>query len=328
MKKKLLLILAAACCLAAGRAQVGAQYQSVFGDSVARWADTYIESSHLNAASEAYEVYTNDTIVINGKVYKKWHQWELAGGDVYIGHERSQFAFRESDDHSKLYFKVLEHDGTYDTSAELLIMDLNLEVGDTMATEGWWEVFHKRPEIVIDSIYYENGNKILLTSVVINTNPDHPRNDTLMFIEGVGPSFGLLYATAPISPYVPSMVLLCYHRDDVLEHTGSILSYYWGGIFDFFNEKCWLAWSVGRIGSTPQSGVALSPNPTSGMLKITYPDMPEGTATVISPIGEPLCTAPVQDGAVQLDISAFPPGVYVVNIVSGTASIAQKVIKL
>ena len=320
MKKIILFIFATACCLAAGRAQVGVQYQSVFGDSVARWAEFYmLDQINFNVASysEVYEILTDDTLRINENVYREWRlQYNDWTGQFYDG---SRFAFRESSDHGKLYLKVLSTDmvpqPVYDTAAEILIMDLDLEVGDTLDTESWWDLLRIRTTIRIDSVYYEDGRKILVTSHRRQMARLQDEVGPLKFIEGIGPNFGMMYAIMLHNEYTES--LLCYHRDEELLYTGVQ-----------FVGNCEMGWTIGIVDNIRQPQIAISPNPTSGMLKITCPDVPEGTATVISPLGKLLCTAPIRDGAAQLDISAFSPGVYVVNIVSGTVSIAQKVVKL
>ena len=106
---------------------------------------------------------------------------------------------RESDTHDKLFGRIKYDDNS--VTREFLIMDLSLDVGDTLNTDDWAELnVHPNqlnPVITIDSIYYKDGRKHLRTDFIgkgkhWSTWPP-VIYDTLTFIEGVGPDMGLPY---------------------------------------------------------------------------------------------------------------------------------------
>ncbi|WP_188556615.1 S8 family peptidase [Hymenobacter glacieicola] len=74
-------------------------------------------------------------------------------------------------------------------------------------------------------------------------------------------------------------------------------------------------------------GVALYPNPTTGRLQV---DLPLGPATirVLSVLGQELRVYPVPGGrSAQLDLSAYPAGVYLIQISTASGTITQRVMR-
>ena len=185
------------------------QYKSVLNNGIARWSNLVI-GTHVYGSFEI--VIGNSDTLINNILYKKIHdvgqymnyegrsinfesdtEWQNYIPEYYPSPNNYYF-IRESEDASKLYM--------YDTykNEEILIFDLDLEVGDPFFGIGFMPVY-------VDSVYIKDG----LKHVQFDCFVYHRK---LTFIESVGPNVGIYYIVwAPMMVNCFQNELLFYKND-------------------------------------------------------------------------------------------------------------------
>ncbi|MBO7227016.1 MAG: hypothetical protein J6V33_05490, partial [Bacteroidales bacterium] len=193
--KKLVLVIAFIFATGTIKAQDSVVYKSVLGDSITEWYNL-IAYSGVWADTRSYTVITGDTAMMGDTIYHVYECNEYFGSCynfIEIPYNINNYTkyIRESEDRSKLYFRTSE------SNNEMLIMDLNLEVGDTVDTKTWkWDgINYTNSKIIVDSVYYYDGRKHIRTNCYIAFSYDYRFTyyDTLQFVEGVGPTFGIMY---------------------------------------------------------------------------------------------------------------------------------------
>ena len=163
-KTLVLLFLMASSLASRGQDTIQPRYQSVFGDSCATWYIYCMDG--LEGIGTDIRKYThNDTIKIEETTYNILRRTGSISMFSHYGNIHQYM--RESRDHSKLYFKGQGY--PEDDFPEVLIMDLDMNIGDTMDTQGWLEYSYypneyNSPTIIIDTVYYNEGRKILRTN--------------------------------------------------------------------------------------------------------------------------------------------------------------------
>ena len=320
MKTKTLVLLALLCGSWMSHAQdtVPPRYQSIFGDSVTRWY-IFQESFTPNAqgGTETREAIINDTAIIDGHIYQiVRYNYYRSIEDFYILDDYKLY-FRETPDHSKLYFKPIEAWGNSTDYHEVLIMDLDLNVGDTVDTRHWSELPNFRyepfvPNIRVDSIYYLDGRKIVRTNLT-NLSPDGAK-DTLLFIEGAGPSFGLYYPAAKWAEDHTHTTLVCYERDEIIQYHGTYYYYYYD-IYYAHSTDCLRGWSRGGIKVPREFAINAYPNPVHDAFEIALPAAATYNVAITTLTGCVLQTETVTGDKLHVDIQQYPKGVYLLSVV-------------
>lgn len=287
-------------------------YQSVFGDSLTEWDVLTTPSENLIDAATTLHLVSDSVVLFSdlGIEYISF-KWE---GSIYRGfYFFNTPLIRESFDHSKLYY----NDGRllfYGNNPDILLMDLSLEEGDTLNTSTWpHSSFMDTPTILIDSIYYSDGRKIMRTNYI-------RLDDTLLFIEGIGPSMGFTYAPFWLGQL---NILLCYHRDEQL----IILDKHFGGICDTSWETGDY-WNIDDVQDNDESLIALYPNPVRDVLHIEMADGEPATLSFVSTDGRPMLRQELQGEHTAVDVSALPSGVYTLIISNKQRLITKKIVKL
>ena len=327
--KRVITLLAAIYLSATGtikaqdRAQDSVVYKSVLGDSITEWYNL-IAYSGVWADTRSYTVITGDTAMMGDTIYHVYECNEYFGSCynfIEIPYSINNYTkyIRESEDRSKLYFRTSE------SNNEMLIMDLNLEVGDTVDTETWkWDgINYTNSKIIVDSVYYYDGRKHIRTNCYISFSYDYRFTyyDTLQFVEGVGPTFGIMYVPCLMLPRHEwfMLSLTCYYRDNILEYdrVSNSHPYY----------DCYIFWSIG-INKVDDINVALFPNPTKDKFHITDLMNEEHTIQIISPIGAIIKTIKTLGPEIEIDLNGLPNGVYNIKISNSNGTITKKIIKL
>ena len=327
--KRVITLLAAIYLSATGtikaqdRAQDSVVYKSVLGDSITEWYNL-IAYSGVWAYTRSYTVNTGDTAMMGDTIYHVYECNEYFGSCynfIEIPYSINNYTkyIRESEDRSKLYFRTSE------SNNEMLIMDLNLEVGDTVDTETWkWDgINYTNSKIIVDSVYYYDGRKHIRTNCYISFSYDYRFTyyDTLQFVEGVGPTFGIMYVPCLMLPRHEwfMLSLTCYYRDNILEYdrVSNSHPYY----------DCNIFWSIG-INEADDINVALFPNPTKDKFHITDLMNEEHTIQIISPIGAIIKTIKTLGPEIEIDLNGLPNGVYNIKISNSNGTITKKIIKL
>ena len=286
-------------------------YQSVFGDSVARWYE-HQGNWDYGGCADAYDIFTDDTLSIDGISYKKlrWVELQHVLDVCHITDAKNSLnLFRESETHDKLFFRQI--DPQYlDTTPELTIMDLSLNVGDTMGRSGGYPVV-----ATIDSVFYRSGRKILRTTY------ENAGGGTLFFIEGVGPSFGMTYVQNVPNPLF-QISLVCYYRDTTFEYHDNVIYPDW--------ETCVVSYEVGIEDN--QRGVDVlvtaSPNPTAGIVNVETSMEDVHRIKVLSSDGRMLLEKTVHGNHSVVDLTGFPEGVYFLCVEGESKYMIKKLIKL
>ena len=313
MKTKTLVLLALLCGSWMSHAQdtVQPRYQSVFGDSNTVWFNYYEYPTYEGIGTDARQSLPNDTISIDGNVYNVLRTIEdLSNGyHPYTLNEVLEY-LRESEDHSKLYFKGRFAHLLF---PEVLIMDLDLNVGDTLDTHDWSEIYkehcyhtHPNPIITIDTIYYRDGRKILRTNYRKSTYSNGW--DTLLFIEGIGPSFGPYYAG-----YEDRMSLICYYRDG--DHLYRGITY--GTDSAYTLNPCIRALEFGDIIKQSENlATTIYPNPMQNVFNIVFTTPSTYKVTITTSTGCVIQTENICGNSICVDMDKRPRGIYFVTITS------------
>lgn len=310
--KKTLTIIATALCLSLAQAQQS--YQSVFGDTLTDWYYVYhTNTCDFSNSGACFEHSVADTIVWGGLTYNyvrltyyrnnryydnTWTHIEYLPGE--------DFGLRESEDNSQLYRRTSED------SAEVLIMDLNWRVGDTI--ELWDSWLGQSCNITtIDSIFYASGRKHLRTTHYLNfSSGGYPETtDTLYFIEGTGPSLGL----APFNQnniLVP--ILSCHWLDEDLEPVFRRHFPAWED-WAFFGD-CLPPDEIGTESIIDIPQMSIHPNPTTGILQLEGLPHGEKHIGIYNVFGQKIQSFSTEGDRSTLDISRLTPGVYFIRISS------------
>lgn len=212
-----------------------------------------------------------------------------------------------SDDYSKIWLK------TPGWNEKILIMDLNLKVGDSYYRPD----YNATPRIVTD-VYIKNGRKHIIFNekfpVVICRKCDETDNAvfydfSLRFIEGVGPNIHLS-AYFIGGETVESLPILCsQNKDNEIAYGIPEFYPYWG-----------LWWINGSLTGTDNVNVAelnATPMPVNDMLKLTLPEginFYSGNITVRDITGAEKQKIAVLNNPADIDFSAFSSGVYLVEV--------------
>ena len=321
------------------QAQDSVIYRSVIGDSVSRWEGAEIIDYFGNVKEVFIICGSNDTVTIDSASY-----FEL---DYFGFAEFAGFYIRESESHDKLYgkMKIKQYDTTVITS-EFLIMDLSLDVGDTLNTESWHDVYipgnPQIPTIVVDSVYYRDGRKHLRTNFVNKfIYFCWPFYDTLTFIEGVGPNKGIPYivhATIPSGYLNPhcyysydscwkvTPMINCFFQDTATEYHREWVffdGYYINGIPCYWSSSGWEGYDIVK-----ENMPNIAPNPTYG--ELTVSNIPSGKckASILDLYGREMYSAFAESDTIYIDMQKLQAGVYLLILETASGLITRKVVKL
>lgn len=321
MKKICLtIVIALFVCTAATAQDTATVYRSVFGDSVTEWYLFTMREYNCggSAWTNHWSINNNDTVTIDGNVYQK----AIRTWNVYSDINHDTMYIRESTVHDKLYVRY-QSGSTGILTPEILVMNLDLAVGDTLSTDNWSLVnplrnindYHIRndleywtlPTITIDSIYYVDGAKYLVTDYCVELGlsaMEHPYNpDTLKFIEGIGPTLGVHY---PLWPKCILCNILCGFKDAICTYHHRYVE----------SDTCALNFGLSAIESVKWSHVKVWPNPVAD--RMTLSGLPDGGAvlTIFDFYGKPvIVTKPnVVGGSCEIDVATLTPGFYFIML--------------
>lgn len=255
--------------LLAGLAASHAQpYQPMLGDSTTIW----------NLSRGIPDCYTFDSLyttgedtTINGETYKvvNWFTW-VDGG------------IREDTITGKAWYRT-----TSDTS-EYLIMDLALNVGDSFLVKDSYQSYN----VAVDSVYLVSGKK--------HIRLDHwlymgQVQEKLEFIEGTGPTAGILYQTDYGWNYNYNNYLFCHFKDTGITYSNA-----------GFNGDCHPI-CVGIDEISKNNTLQIYPNPTSGIFTVQGAT---GEIQVFDLFGRLVLTST----EAEVDMSSHPTGIYMVRV--------------
>jgi hypothetical protein len=217
---------------------------------------------------------------------------------------------------------------------EFLICDMSLNTGDTFrlpkcndcpdSHEYYLNYSYREEgeEIVVDSIVYINGKKVIYFSGMIESNYYHyydgfdyyRRYFFLTFIEGVGPTygpFGYVYNGERLLS-----VLLCVEKDDTLTHiTSPELGCYQFGV------------SIEKIETNP---FRLYPTPANDKihLELNGEEFVNGAVRIIDPVGQIVYNNVLMSIKEIIPIAHLSSGIYVLQYTFNKQTFQTKFLKI
>ncbi len=258
-----------------GKAQ---PYQSIFGQESTEW---YIASNRLPIAKDwpygTDHAFVVDTIQFQGN---KWYQIE------FPAHHAELFCREELNTG-----RIFARSGFILPVNELLIVDMSLEKNDTFKMP---LNFSETIDIIVDTVYFEEEKKIIAFNRTVGF--DSTRHQ-LRFIEGVGPTNGLLEMHGYYGYH--GNTLLCAKKDGIFTFNSGLL----GG-------RC--TWDVDAIYEKPQPECAIWPNPAYEKIYFKNTTGKELDITIFNQPGNiVLKTSTTQ---AEINIKNLNPGLYFIKI--------------
>ena len=294
--KKLILFLAFLCLVGIAKAQ---QYVA-FPDSNVTWRTVNYQQGACDYPDfcKYEDTYSGDTI-INAIIYHKIIERNNSNYTYhYIG------ALRELN--RKIYFMP------NNCFQDKLYYNFNLFVGDTI-------------NVPLGSSCFTAFNDILylgsIDSILINNHyrrrfnfEEYDYGDTTYWIEGIGSSRGLFYPGIPhVTCYCP-WYLTCFLQDNLLLYNQNIAPY----------SFCYPLTSI-EIILNNENKINIFPNPSTDNISIE--SRPSATIEISNIQGLLIKTLAASDTKTNVDVSALPCGVYVVQVKTETEIAVKKFIK-
>lgn len=313
-------------------------YESIVGTSATTWSvaqflnqlDFYADYDDstivdVSAGTTHLKINRDDTLLIDSNIYYCLHPNEWSGfwfdydGLLFssYGDRECPLLIRESEDNSKLYFRPRGIDYgrfQYETEEEILIMDLDLNVGDTLNHIGldhftqfvrdcYPSPFFRNSKypnlyIIADSIYYKDGRKHIRTNLI--TDIYRHVQDTLTFIEGIGPTQGFFYWIILFRENVYERMHCCEKDDNQI---------YWRyGSCDYY-----IIQSIESL-DTDNNIYLVYPNPTHETVGICGLDCSLHTITIVSLSGQEVLKTTSYHNNVEINVSNLDAGLYLVHL--------------
>lgn len=285
-----------------------AQYQSFFGDSITRY-NLAGESINYDpfALGGAFMYYPTvnraDTIRIDDKLYYRtdyyYEYWNLS-------------CVREDTTTGQLFWHY-NHNGY---ASDICVCDMSLSVGDTFSVffEPW-----DSTAIVADSIVYTNGKKVIYFRKIGDgrvyfcdgwADYDVP----IMFIEGIGPTYGPLGCDRVSSR---GCVLLCMYKDEEFMFA-----------LDEENLGCYQE-CYSKVKENPDFGWTLYPNPCNRYLNVKFNETSQrsGHLYITDMTGCVVFSQKMCNKEIKINVRNFSAGIYTVTYMENGMRFSKKIIK-
>ena len=327
-----------ALCAISLKAQDSIVYRSIFGDSTTSWMGTGIYNFD-GADRFCLTSRFGDTAVIEGLKYNILRDNYFA--TAYYCNRVSKYYVRESDSKDKIYLRyVMDYFPPDSVTAEILVMDLSLNVGDTLNTKSWLECsslgVKPAPRIMIDSIFYMDGRKMMRTSCMaeFQSYGFGIIKDTLYFIEGVGPSMGIgyayyateaLYGDGGILPlWTISPSVWCHFSDSTRDFH---YTNYYSINYALGPEDCGYSEIIG-IRERERPATEIYPNPAQDKITIDGTFSPQSRYRIISSDGKTALDGTLSNGSNTITIADLRKGIYLISIEDNGNKTIKKFVKL
>jgi len=300
-----------AFCIFSAQAQ---PYQSIFGKEktefyIFTWITCFApDPGHLGCGNtHLFTTTSKDTISINGLLYQ--------GFNPHPYWESFEAFVREDTMTGRIYRYIPE------LEKELLICDMNLNVGDTFQLYiEWFE--YAMYDILVKKIDTIEGRKVIefndisgLHSLYGEENKKY--NIDLRFMEGIGPIYGPFgYLGEHYSSLEFGLgVVLCVHRDDTLYYMTSELL----GCMQFGD----------KINEFESQVINIYPNPANDFIRIEInDDKIGGKLFLLNSIGMVVYQGNVENNLLELNVSHLSAGFYSVLYETSRERSVSKFIKM
>ena len=216
------------------------------------------------------------------------------------------FFLREDTVTGRLYGRY----SNVETDEEYVLCDLSLSVGDTLLIPGGLLTVYGDKPMVVDSVTHIFGKKVIHLKALqedddyyfgaFNAPYMREYNISLRFIEGIGPTFGIV-PTFEFSFENDLGLLLCMHKDDTLHY--------------MTHETLGCNQCGADIPEYSQSIPQVFPNPTIGNITMAFctEKVTSGLVIVRDMVGRICKQLSVTDTNITLDVSSLPKGVYMLT---------------
>ncbi|MCI4666749.1 MAG: T9SS type A sorting domain-containing protein [Bacteroidia bacterium] len=258
----------------------GQNFESLFGSQSTQWNITI---GNLGFDGTALHTVSGDTI-IQGQTYKVIDGYGIQGFQGFL---------REDTLLGKAWYR-----NSLDT-AESLIMDLMLELGDSIYIGGNWNPnpgYYK-----VDSIYTQNNRKHLRFDFEIFFNP----GSKFTLIEGISSNLGFRYQDDEfINNFNP--LLLCSYKNEVQE---------------FGTGQCIIS---SLIPSDDEQELHIYPNPFSQDLKISIKNENIHEYQILDPLGRLITKELIEEELIHItNFSTKAKGLYVIIFLNKTGQVME-----
>lgn len=271
-------------------------YISIFGVESTKW----YQAREIIDFVEPVIIETGNDTLINMLPYTKIL---VSSGVIYIS-----YYLREDTVEGKVWI----YDN--DDSTEYLIMDLSLNVGDTFRMS---TVYNYQDSLaVVNSITFENGRKIVELGYELII---YPNVNQLKFIEGVGPTAGLLYQLSSIDDnIVNNNLLLCTYKDGSQD-------YY---LDEPYNNNCYYVGGAGLFGNSNKVLSKIYPNPANNEINVEFEENYTGNIKVFNILGQLMNRFEMENAnKIVLGINDLTTGMYFISLSNSTSILIGKFYK-
>ena len=284
MKKLMLFTYFFAIVLSQGKAQQ--QYQSIFGNETTQWITTNRFIIPEDAWMDTISVIDTENEYKILELRSKW-----SGNNQFIG------KIRTNETNSKLYF--IEPDST----TELLIMDLDLAVGDSFNIKTY---YNQNRIIYVDSVYEFNRKKHIQFDELAGISNGTKK----MFIEGVGTNWGFE------SDY--TYLIVCKY-DDLIQTYSFENEYIKDCSFKNVNINNYI-W---------KDNIKIYPNPAFEQIIINISETltEDIYLSIYNTLGVKVLNKTLSDSETVLNLSHFSTGLYYFKFQTSNTMTIKKIVK-
>lgn len=278
------------------------QYQSIFGASGTAW--NQLKGNLAGSGTDSLAVGIDTTI--NGKLYKNVKYYDITTYPAQPLTTMEGFIREDTLTGRVWYFTSVD-------TAEALIMDLSLTVGDSFFVGGVWNSnvgYH-----FVDSVWSNAGKKYIRVDVEINPNTGGNTSEKLTFIEGIGTNIGIGYQDRYYIDNFP--YLLCSFKDG-----GTVYQ----NTHPAFLGICRYS-TVGLPNTFALSeGIMVYPNPAYNYLQLSFSDqnLQPDQLELLSISGKNVRNFDRHE--TTLNIDGIPPGIYFLRVSSNKGIGIEKVV--
>lgn len=274
--------------------KMSSQIPEEFPESNARWINGvyYSNGSSFNLSYTINYCLTDEDTIINEQPYAQLDTCEYG----YKGAMRA--------DADRVYFVPK------DSISEYLLYDFTAQVGDTIEDVYFESYIENTASFGDVVIFYSNINEIGFTVI----NYDEPHEEQGYWIRNVGARSGLFRAPWPLLSEGEHRELSCFSHNDTIYHN------------DFESGTCALDLS---ILSHAEMKIKIYPNPTNDKVtcqleKYARPDR----ISLVNTLGKEVEASFSNSGSeLEIDLSALPDGLYILNLVIDRQVVSEKILK-
>jgi len=194
---------------------------------------------------------------------------------------------------------------------EQVLMDYNLKIGDSITHKDYiknWvfiDTVSGLDSVIINSVYH----KVWYFNQVYDSPSTTPSTFRYSVIEGIGCLLGPFYMPYP-NWGLDQFTLTCFNNNGVEPLVSPSVPYWYLGAYFDNQVSCTLGIPVQGLGALQAS---VYPNPATTHITITTP-IKIATLTITNLLGQTICTQNHNSEVVEIDVSTFPSGIYLVKI--------------